>query len=61
MSGDLSEEDAMDLLKENGHEPHLGIVYRHPHKHYLNEKPNDFLSQYRIEGEPKSNPTTHHH
>lgn len=60
LTGDLSEEDALDLLRESQHEPHLGIVYRHPHKHYLNEKPNDFLSQYRIEGETKTN-ISHNH
>lgn len=51
LAGDLSEEDALDLLKEEQHEPHLGIVYRHPQAHYLNEKPHDFLSMYNLEGE----------
>jgi len=53
LSGDLSEEDALDLLKDVKPEPHLGIVYRHPNAHYLNEKPNDFLSVYKLEGESK--------
>jgi hypothetical protein len=51
LAGDLSEEDALELLKDEQHEPHLGIVYRHPQAHYLNEKPNDFLSQYKVVGE----------
>ena len=51
LAGDLSDEDALELLKEEQHEPHLGIVYRHPNRHYLNEKPNDLLSQYKVVGE----------
>ncbi len=33
LAGDLSEEDYLDLKRELKHEPHMGIVYRHPHKH----------------------------
>jgi hypothetical protein len=54
LAGDLSEEDSLELLKTEQHEPHLGIVYRHPQAHYLNEKPNDFLSQYKVEGEKET-------
>ncbi len=53
LAGDLSEEDALELLKEDQHESHIGIVYRHPQANYLKKKPNDFLSQYRVEGELK--------
>ena len=48
LAGDLTNEDIIDLYKEDKHEPHLGIVYKAPHKHYLNEKPNDFLSPYKV-------------
>jgi hypothetical protein len=51
LMGDFSEEDILDLHREKKHEPHLGIVYRHPGKHYLNEKPNDLLSPYKVVGE----------
>lgn len=55
--GDFAEEDVVDLFREKKHEPHLGIVYRHPHKHHLNQAPNDLLSPYKVEGEvlPKKN------
>ena len=51
LSGDLSEEDILDLYREKNHEPHLGIVYRNPQHHYLNDAPNDLLSPYKIVGE----------
>lgn len=51
--GDFSEEDIVGLRKEEGHVPHVGIVFFKPEKHYLNEKPNDFLSPYKIVGEKK--------
>jgi hypothetical protein len=59
LQGDLSEEDILDLMREKQHEPHLGIVLRNPHLHPLNEKPNDYLSPYVVEGEVL--PATHHH
>lgn len=51
LTGDFSEEDILDLHRAPKHEPHLGIVYRHPNQHYLNEAPNDLLSPYMIKGE----------
>lgn len=49
--GDFTEEDILALRKVPNHLPHVGIVYLRPEKHYLNEKPNDFLSPYKIENE----------
>jgi hypothetical protein len=60
LAGDLSEEDVLDLHREKKHEPHLGIVYRHPHKHYLNDAPNDLLSPYKVVGE-KIDKHSHQH
>lgn len=54
LSGDFAEEDILDLHREKKHEPHLGIVYRHPHRHYLNDSPNDLLSPYKVVGEDVS-------
>lgn len=51
LSGDLSEEDILDLYREKKHEPHLGVVYRNPQFHYLNDAPNDLLSPYKVVGE----------
>jgi hypothetical protein len=62
LSGDFTEEDILDLHREKKHEPHMGIVYRHPHRHFLNEGPNDILSPYKVEGEHlKPTQTIHHH
>ena len=60
LAGDLSEEDILDLRREKKHEPHIGIVYRHPHKHYLNESPNDLLSPYKVVGEKQTSHSVHH-
>jgi hypothetical protein len=60
LSGDFAEEDILDLHREKKHEPHLGIVYRHPHRHYLNDSPNDLLSPYKVVGEELS-VNKHHH
>ena len=56
LTGDFSEEDILALRKEPNHAPHVGIVFFRPEMHYLNEKPNDFLSPYKVVGEniPKS-------
>ncbi len=51
LMGDFAEEDIVDLFREKKHEPHLGIVYRHPHRHHLNQTPSDYLSPYVVEGE----------
>ena len=52
LAGDMNEEDVLDLMKDNSkHAPHLGICYRNPQHHYLNDKPNDLLSPYRVVGE----------
>jgi hypothetical protein len=59
LSGDLSEEDILDIHREQKHAPHMGIVYRHPHRHHLNEAPNDLLSPYKVVGE-NLNTNTHH-
>lgn len=48
LAGDFAEEDIVDIYREEKHDPHLGIVYRHPHKHYLNDSPNDLLSPYKV-------------
>jgi len=53
LAGDFTEEDILSLKKEENHLPHVGIVYRRPEKHYLNAKPNDFLSPYKVVGEHK--------
>ena len=48
----MSEEDILDLMKDDSkHPPHLGIVYRNPQHHYLNDAPNDLLTPYKIVGE----------
>jgi len=47
--GDFSEEDIISLKKQENHLPHVGIVYFRPEMHYLNEKPNDFLSPYKVD------------
>ena len=60
LAGDLSEEDILDLRREKKHEPHIGIVYRHPHKHYLNESPNDLLSPYKVVGDNHTSKSIHH-
>ena len=68
LAGDMSEEDVLDLMKDiDKHPPHLGIVYRHPQLHYLNDKPSDLLSPYKLIGESNnqthgfdSHPSTHH-
>jgi hypothetical protein len=62
LAGDFSEEDILDIHREKKHEPHLGIVYRHPHRHHLNEAPNDLLSPYALVGEKPhhSVQNTHH-
>ena len=49
--GDFTEEDIIELRKQEKHEPHLGIVFRYPEHHYLNEKPNDMLSPYKLQNE----------
>lgn len=54
LSGDFAEEDIIDLRKELKHEPHVGIVYFRPDRHYLNEKPNDLLSPYKVVGEAEN-------
>lgn len=46
--GDFSEDDILSLRKNTGHDPHVGVVFFRPDKHYLNEKPNDFLSPYKV-------------
>lgn len=51
LMGDFSEEDIISLRKEENHLPHVGIVYFRPELHYLNAKPNDYLSPYKIVGE----------
>ena len=51
LPGDFTEEDILDLHREKLHEPHLGIVYRHPHRHFLNVGPNDILSPYKLSEE----------
>lgn len=52
LAGDMSEEDVLDLMKDiDKHPPHLGVVYRNPHLHYLNDKPSDLLSPYKVVGE----------
>ena len=51
LSGDLSEEDILDLYREKNHEPHVGIIYRHPQHHYLNDAPSDLLTPYKTVGE----------
>ena len=57
----MSEEDILDLMKDDSkHPPHLGIVYRNPQLHYLNDKPSDILSCYKIAGEKPVN-NTHDH
>ena len=61
LAGDFSEEDVLQLWKEPNHVPHAGIVYFRPEKHYLNEKPNDFLSPYKILGEETVVKTNHGH
>jgi hypothetical protein len=61
LSGDFSEEDILDLYRDKKHEPHLGIVYRHPHRHHLNEAPNDLLSPYKIVGEQLPEVKHHEH
>lgn len=61
LAGDLSEEDILDLHREKKHEPHLGIVYRHPHRHYLNEKPSDLLTPYKVAGEKVQSSGHGHH
>ena len=48
----MTEEDILDLMKDDSkHPPHLGVVYRNPQHHYLNDKPSDLLSCYKIVGE----------
>lgn len=61
LSGDLSEEDILDLYREKKHEPHLGVVYRNPQYHYLNEAPNDLLSPYKVKGEGHQSHSHHGH
>lgn len=61
LMGDFTEEDILDLFRETKHEPHLGIVYRRPDKHYLNVAPNDFLSPYKIVGESAQTVSKGHH
>lgn len=61
LSGDLSEEDILDLYREKKYEPHLGIVYRNPQYHYLNDAQNDLLSPYKEIGEKLSEKKIHHH
>ena len=51
LMGDFSEEDIISLRKEENHLPHVGIVYFRPELHYLNAKPSDYLSPYKIVGE----------
>ena len=48
LAGDFSELDILELRKEKNHLPHVGIVYSRPEMHYLNEKPNDYLSPYKV-------------
>lgn len=48
LAGDFTEEDIIQLRKVENHMPHVGIVYFRPDKHYLNEKPNDYLSPYKV-------------
>lgn len=61
LESDMSEEDLLSVLKSEMHEPHLGIVFRHPHKHHLNEAPNDFLSPYKVVGEDAQHKHNSHH
>jgi len=59
--GDFTEEDILDLYRDKKHEPHMGIVYRHPHKHHLNEAPSDLLSPYKVVGEKIHKKEVHGH
>jgi hypothetical protein len=60
LAGDMNEEDILDLMKEGDkHPPHMGIVYRHPDKHYLNDKPSDLLSCYKVVGEGETSHKSH--
>ena len=63
LSGDFTEEDILDLYRDKKHEPHLGIVFRHPHRHHLNDAPNDLLTPYKVSGEvlPQSGHGHHGH
>ena len=62
LAGDMSEEDVLDLMKDiDKHPPHMGVVYRNPHLHYLNDKPNDLLSPYRVVGESNHQAQAHGH
>ena len=60
LAGDFSEDDIVSLRKTPGHSPHIGVVFFQPDRHYLNEKPNDFLSPYRVEGEAKNTNSNNH-
>jgi hypothetical protein len=57
---DFTEEDILDLYRDKKHEPHLGIVFRHPHRHHLNDSPNDLLSPYKVSGEVLPQQGHHH-
>lgn len=59
--GDFTEEDVLHLRKQVGHSPHVGIVFFEPDRHYLNEKPNDFLSPYKVVGEKEQTKSSSHH
>lgn len=59
LAGDFTEEDILDLHREKHHEPHLGIVYRHPARHHLNDKASDLLSPYKVVGEKVNQPAHH--
>ncbi len=63
LAGDFAEDDIVQLRKNPGHVPHVGIVFFRPEKHYLNEKPNDFLSPYKVVGEvsTEKKASSHHH
>jgi hypothetical protein len=60
LEADFNAEDLLNMHKEDKHEPHVGIVFRHPHKHYLNDSPNDYLSPYKVVGETVPEPGHHH-
>ena len=57
--GDFSEEDILELHKTEAHEPHLGLVFRRPQHHFLNEGPSDLLTPYKIVNETTHSPNHH--
>ena len=61
LAGDLAEEDVLDLMKEHQHGGHMGVCFRNPQYHHLNEKPNDYLSPYKVVGEVTQSHQENHH